>query len=266
MTLTINKSIVYGRIEEAPEFVDHGGFALTTFVLVTADKLAPLGSGEEHENPDYQRVEAPYELAKRAHEELRLGDMVYVEGILRGDRVVNEGDQSFDYVMFLQATDFKVGARAAESAKVELLVADSDVVPDAVTNVLNSAAEDAVVIEDAVVVEATKPASDSAPVQQQVVKTTPAAEVPQEKTGQSAASRAIAAARGRQAPVETKSAAAVPAKTRSTPTASPASSPAPTPTRVAAAPATDSKPVSDGAPPKDKPWLARGAAALRNTA
>ena len=93
MAKSVNKAILIGNVGAAPEFKDHGnGFVTATFSVATTDSWKDRESGDRREHTDWHRIEARGRLAEIVADFIKKGNLVFVEGSTRHDRVERKGE------------------------------------------------------------------------------------------------------------------------------------------------------------------------------
>lgn len=119
MAKSVNKAILIGNAGGAPEFKDHGnGFVTATFSLATTDVWKDRASGERREHTDWHRIEVRGRLAEIVADIIKKGNLVYVEGSTRHDRVERKGEPGkYDtYTKVIAETVNKLSERERDEA------------------------------------------------------------------------------------------------------------------------------------------------------
>ena len=113
MSRSINKAILIGHVGKEPEIrYTQGGAPVANFTLATNETWSGQG-GEKQERTDWHRIVAWRRLGEFAHEYIRKGSLIYVEGKIR-TRSYDDRDGTKRYIteidaQTIQLLDKKVG-------------------------------------------------------------------------------------------------------------------------------------------------------------
>ncbi|MGH8158819.1 MAG: single-stranded DNA-binding protein [Rhodanobacter sp.] len=87
MARGINKVILVGNLGADPELRSTGGgLSICTFNLATSESWTDKQSGEKQERTEWHRIKIFGRLGEIAHEYLKKGRQVYIEGSIRSDK------------------------------------------------------------------------------------------------------------------------------------------------------------------------------------
>ncbi|HZX70956.1 MAG TPA: single-stranded DNA-binding protein [Rhodanobacter sp.] len=87
MARGINKVILVGNLGADPEMRSTGGgVSICTFTLATSESWTDKQSGEKQERTEWHRIKIFGRLGEIAHEYLKKGRQVYIEGSIRTDK------------------------------------------------------------------------------------------------------------------------------------------------------------------------------------
>ena len=87
MARGVNKVILIGNLGADPEMRQTGsGTAICSFTLATSESWTDKQSGEKQERTEWHRIKIFGRLGEIAHEYLKKGRQVYIEGSIRTDK------------------------------------------------------------------------------------------------------------------------------------------------------------------------------------
>lgn len=87
MARGVNKVILIGNLGADPEIRHTGsGTAICSFTLATSESWTDKQSGEKQERTEWHRIKIFGRLGEIAHEYLKKGRQVYIEGSIRTDK------------------------------------------------------------------------------------------------------------------------------------------------------------------------------------
>ena len=87
MARGVNKVILVGNLGADPEMRQTGsGTAICSFTLATSESWTDKQSGEKQERTEWHRIKIFGRLGEIAHEYLKKGRQVYIEGSIRTDK------------------------------------------------------------------------------------------------------------------------------------------------------------------------------------
>ncbi|MEO8808686.1 MAG: single-stranded DNA-binding protein [Rhodanobacter sp.] len=87
MARGVNKVILVGNLGADPEMRHTGsGTAICSFTLATSESWTDKQSGEKQERTEWHRIKIFGRLGEIAHEYLKKGRQVYIEGSIRTDK------------------------------------------------------------------------------------------------------------------------------------------------------------------------------------
>lgn len=91
MSKGINKVIIVGNLGNDPELrYSQSGTAMCSISVATSESWKDKASGEQQERTEWHRVKFFGKVAEIAHEYLKKGSQVYIEGKLRTDKYTDK--------------------------------------------------------------------------------------------------------------------------------------------------------------------------------